>query len=420
MAFAEQHQDPFFATDDGEFIPVDFSPDDSRPTLAEELADAYRFGSVPDDALSEDAVDPLATSGAASSKGGAIAARTITLLASVAIHIAATGFFWDREPAIKVAGGEPVSVTMVGNAFETLTLSGETSPEPTQPVEPVDPVEPQDTPIEPTEQTEPVETPPEPVEQAEASEPQPTPPQPVETAETPEELQAVEPSSDPDTAVTVAPPEAETPPEPEEAETEAAEEVAPVEPVEPQAAEPAETAPIETAEAIEPEPEPVPDAPVPTPRPEYTPPPPRETVQRQPEPQPQRGNEGRQEVSQQRGSSQGQTTTGAAQQSSGSSRAQQAGNAAVSNYPGEVRSRLNRALRYPRGARGRVSGEVHVSFTVTASGGAAGISITRSSGSPILDQAAVETVQRAAPFPAIPAGAGRSSWQFTVPLAFNP
>jgi protein TonB len=42
-----------------------------------------------------------------------------------------------------------------------------------------------------------------------------------------------------------------------------------------------------------------------------------------------------------------------------------------------------------------------------------------SSGSPVLDKAAVETVRRAAPFPVIPEGAGRSSWPFTVPLAFT-
>ena len=38
---------------------------------------------------------------------------------------------------------------------------------------------------------------------------------------------------------------------------------------------------------------------------------------------------------------------------------------------------------------------------------------------PILDKAALDTVRRAAPFPAIPDGAGRSSWPFTVPLAFS-
>ena len=36
-----------------------------------------------------------------------------------------------------------------------------------------------------------------------------------------------------------------------------------------------------------------------------------------------------------------------------------------------------------------------------------------------LDQAAVETVQRAAPFPPIPPETGRASWPFTVPMSFS-
>jgi periplasmic protein TonB len=61
---------------------------------------------------------------------------------------------------------------------------------------------------------------------------------------------------------------------------------------------------------------------------------------------------------------------------------------------------------------------VHVTFTVAASGAAGGIGIARSSGNTAIDQAGLETVARAAPFPAIPSGAGRQSWTFTVPLAF--
>jgi periplasmic protein TonB len=62
---------------------------------------------------------------------------------------------------------------------------------------------------------------------------------------------------------------------------------------------------------------------------------------------------------------------------------------------------------------------VHVSFSVGANGGVSAIRIARSSGYAVLDEAALATVQRAAPFPAIPAGAGRSSWTFSVPLAFS-
>lgn len=96
------------------------------------------------------------------------------------------------------------------------------------------------------------------------------------------------------------------------------------------------------------------------------------------------------------------------------------GNAAVSNYPGKVARALRRALRYPSAAkRRRITGDVHVSFVVSQSGGLSGVSIVRSSGSDILDAAALETVRRAAPFPPIPPEAGRSSWPFRLPISFN-
>ena len=50
---------------------------------------------------------------------------------------------------------------------------------------------------------------------------------------------------------------------------------------------------------------------------------------------------------------------------------------------------------------------------------ASGIRIARSSGVAALDKAAVDSVQRAAPFAKIPEGAGKSSWAFNVPIVFN-
>ena len=120
-----------------------------------------------------------------------------------------------------------------------------------------------------------------------------------------------------------------------------------------------------------------------------------------------------------RGANEG-SADGTSAASKGSKRSSAAGNAAVSNYPGKIVSKLRRALRYPAAARREgLRGEVQVAFTVSASGGVGGVRIVRSSGSPVLDKAALETVRRAAPFPAIPADAGRSSWPFTVPLAFT-
>jgi periplasmic protein TonB len=81
---------------------------------------------------------------------------------------------------------------------------------------------------------------------------------------------------------------------------------------------------------------------------------------------------------------------------------------------------LRRSLRYPSQARRqRITGEVHVAFTVARDGGVSSVRVVRGSGHPVLDQAALETVQRAAPFPGIPDAANRSAWEFTVPLAFS-
>lgn len=96
------------------------------------------------------------------------------------------------------------------------------------------------------------------------------------------------------------------------------------------------------------------------------------------------------------------------------------GNAAVSNYPGKVASKLRRSLRYPRAAmQQRIRGDVFVSFVVKANGGVSNIRIAKSSGFPVLDEAAKEAVRRAAPFPSIPADAGRNTWSFSVPLSFT-
>jgi len=94
-----------------------------------------------------------------------------------------------------------------------------------------------------------------------------------------------------------------------------------------------------------------------------------------------------------------------------------AGNAAVSNYPGKVVAKLRRSLRgIPRSAIKQAKNDVQVGFTVGANGSVSGVRITRSSGSASLDKAALAVVRRAAPFPAIPPDAGRSSWAFAVPL----
>ena len=93
------------------------------------------------------------------------------------------------------------------------------------------------------------------------------------------------------------------------------------------------------------------------------------------------------------------------------------GAAEIAPWERQVRRKLASAQRYPRAANG-ASGDVLVSFTVLASGALSGLRIQVSSGNPVLDQAALDTVARAAPFPPIPAGAGLASKAVAIPLGF--
>lgn len=92
------------------------------------------------------------------------------------------------------------------------------------------------------------------------------------------------------------------------------------------------------------------------------------------------------------------------------------GNAAVTNYPGKIRAKLVRAFN---STRSRATGTATVAFTVASNGSVRSARLTGSSGVAALDQAALDAVRRASPFPPIPDGAGRSAWQFEVPLGIR-
>lgn len=82
----------------------------------------------------------------------------------------------------------------------------------------------------------------------------------------------------------------------------------------------------------------------------------------------------------------------------------QSGNAAASNYPGKVMRKISRVPKPRVGRRGTAV----VSFTISSGGGLSAVSLARSSGSGQLDQAALQVIRRAAPFPAPPPGARRN------------
>jgi protein TonB len=111
-----------------------------------------------------------------------------------------------------------------------------------------------------------------------------------------------------------------------------------------------------------------------------------------------------------RGVQSGTSTTAKAQQSGARNAvAKQAGNAAVSNYPGQVMRRISRLAK----PRVRAKGTAVIAFSVSSGGGLAGVSVARSSGSAELDRAAVSLIRRAAPFPRPPSGAQR---QFSIQI----
>jgi protein TonB len=127
------------------------------------------------------------------------------------------------------------------------------------------------------------------------------------------------------------------------------------------------------------------------------------------------GNGGQNQTNARRGQADGQEKGDSRQASRGGSKNGEVGNAAVSNYPGKVRSKLARIARSVR-AKGR--GEVVVAFAVGSNGGVRSARVARSSGVASVDKAALQAIRKASPFPPIPANAGRSTWEFSIPLAF--
>lgn len=88
----------------------------------------------------------------------------------------------------------------------------------------------------------------------------------------------------------------------------------------------------------------------------------------------------------------------------GQGQSKESGNAAATNYPGEVMRALSRVGRPKVGKRGTAL----VAFRVARSGALEAASIAQTSGSAKLDQAALGIIHKAAPFPAPPKGAQRA------------
>lgn len=323
---------------------------------------------------------------------------------SLALHGGAVAaLLAGREEAVEIAGGA-TAVALVGDATVDAVAAGSDMPV----AEPVDPTQTTPETVRPVSQAiQPAEPVPAHAVPAPAAPvravPVDTPPVPVATAAPASPVQAAESAVD--------------------AEIQATETIAQLEEIPLPSARPAEPAraeePVRTA-ALAPQPQIERHEPL---RPRVTEPAPEKPRREQARPEPTRkkqaaGNGGQNRANARKGTAAGRTEGLQAEAGDRSGNSRSEGNAAASNYPGKVVSKLRRALRYPAEAkRQKIRGEVHVAFTVGAGGGVSGLRVVRSSGSPVLDRAAMETVQRAAPFPPIPGG--RASWPFTVPLAFS-
>ncbi|WP_153768852.1 TonB family protein [Labrenzia sp. CE80] len=402
---------------------------------------------------------------------------TLLLVVSLGIHVAFAAWAMLKDDEVLMAGGAESPAVTVGQAFADMIVAGsemtETAPEeidtekllepePPEEVQAIKPREIETSLEEPVEtqakqvsaapvtpaltstivnarsegafvQSEktldaPIEA--QPVEEAPLK-PSETQPQETSPLKPQEPLRTVQPvvaspvqniqeSSEPVETKQVATKTAETPfVPPQQQEAVLKPEVSEVEPekVEPLDAEPLETEPLETAELSE---NPPSDAiPVPQLRPKplvQDLPKPTKTAQKTPK----KAKKAKKKQSSPAGAGGNSNQTAQKGGAKNSGKGSSAGNAKVSNYPGKVARKLRRSLRYPSAAkRKRLTGNVHVSFSVDSAGRASRIRIARSSGSSILDKAAVETVRRASPFPKIPPEAQRKRWAFTVPLAFR-
>jgi protein TonB len=324
-----------------------------------------------------------------------------TIALSLAVHVAGAAIFIPPEEQMAIAGGSAASQLIIGTAFNDSVMAGEISEvlklaDATEDLQPVaapvaesSTVEPVET-VEPTSQTDIAHTP------SKILPPSQETPDLVTTASA---LQPLMPVAEEPSLVPLTP-----------------------EPVASEA--PAEIAAIFPANEIKPTQPEIPQpaiVPVPIARPE---PPETKVAQVRPsKPAAKKSKEKRATAKPKAKGDGGAQRATASRSASGSATAKRntaAGNAAVSNYPGKIASKLRRSLRYPREAkRKRIRGEVVVSFSVSANGGVSRVRIARSSGHSILDDAAREAVRRAAPFPWIPANAGRSSWSFSVPVGFT-
>jgi protein TonB len=93
---------------------------------------------------------------------------------------------------------------------------------------------------------------------------------------------------------------------------------------------------------------------------------------------------------------------------------------AMLRYQDMIKRKIQQQRQYPSwAAKKGIEGVSHLEFTLFADGRVGAINLLASSGSSILDRAAVDTIKRAAPFKPIPPEFNRSSLTLEISLVFK-
>jgi protein TonB len=96
------------------------------------------------------------------------------------------------------------------------------------------------------------------------------------------------------------------------------------------------------------------------------------------------------------------------------------GRAAISSYQAQVLAHLSRHRVYPPEARDSgTTGIARVQFALGRDGRVLSVSLVGGSGERILDEAALDMVRRASPFPSFPTGLAQSRMDFAAPIRFD-
>ena len=89
----------------------------------------------------------------------------------------------------------------------------------------------------------------------------------------------------------------------------------------------------------------------------------------------------------------------------------------LATWGAKIKARIDRKKVYPKGVKG-VRGQATVALTVSRSGQLLSVSVSKSSGHPELDAAAVKAVLRVGRFPAAPKGLDEASYRFSLGIVF--